>query len=374
MQTLRRLSLLAAGAIGCCLAAACAEGGGTSSAATKPAHGCSAAIGSMPGAEDFDVDRDTRGERLLVSAYDRRRHAEGGLFELPVDARGAGTPRLLASESEGCPLRPHGVSLVRSEADGAKRLYVVQHAIAADDGAGRCVLPRDTDGRVLLHQVVVFRLEGDALVHEQRLADRLLESPNDLAALPDGTLYATNEISHRSLPSALVEWLGWRVGSSVVHYDPRRAAGAWRRVLRGPRFPNGVLVQGDRLFVAGTLDRAVHGYLRDPRSGDVIASLGTIWVGSMVDNLMPGEAPGVLLVAAHPDMDAFLAHAKDPVTPSPWEGWQIDVDANPPRAERLLVHPGGGVDAAATFARVRGAFWAGQVFGRGLVRCTPGAS
>lgn len=343
---------------------------------------CGAAFGDMPGAEDFDVVRDAdRGVRLLVSAYDRRVEGEGGLWSVSVapygirhDAiRSDDVPdvRRFDVDAGGCPLRPHGVSFAQG-ADGISRLYVVQHGLPEDDNAGRCTLPRSADGRVLRHQVLVYRVEGDSLIFESRLADPLLSSPNDLSALPDGTLYVSNEITDRSLLSALAEYVGLRVGSDVVHFDPRRASAPWRRVLRGPRFPNGVLAKGERLYVAGTLDLAVHVYRRDPRTGDVTRRLESVYVGAGVDNLMLDEGSAdVLLTAAHPDLRAFLRHRMDPSSPSPWEIWRIAPGGRKPDAVRLLRHDGAGVSAAATAARIGDAFFAGQVFGRGLTRCLP---
>jgi hypothetical protein len=223
---------------------------------------------------------------------------------------------------------------------------------------------------MLRHQVLVYRVEGETLVFESRLADPLLRSPNDLSALPDGTLYVSNEITDRSLGSALAEYVGLRVGSDVVHFDPRRGAASWRRVVRGPRFPNGVLAIGERLYVAGTLDLAVHAYRRDPNTGDVTERLASVYVGSGVDNLMLDEgATDVLLTAAHPDMAAFLRHRMDPSSPSPWEIWRITPEGREAAAVRLLRHDGVGVAAAATALRVGNSIYVGQVFGRGLARC-----
>jgi sugar lactone lactonase YvrE len=333
---------------------------------------CGPAFGDMPGTEDFDVVRDAdRGVRLLVSAYDRRVEGEGGLWSVSVDPDGVRDVRRFDADAGGCPLRPHGVSFARG-ADGTARLYVVQHGLRDDENAGRCTLPRGSDGRVLRHQVLVYRVERDALVFESRLADPLLRSPNDLSALPDGTLYVSNEITDRTLLSALAEYVGLRAGSDVVHFDPHRGSAPWRRVLRGPRFPNGVLASGDRLYVAGTLDRAVHVYRRDTRTGDLTQHLESVYVGSGVDNLMLDEGSAdALLTAAHPDLRAFLRHRLDPSSPSPWEIWRITPGGRKPAAVRLLRHDGRGVSAAATAARIGDAFYAGQVFGRGLTRCLP---
>ncbi len=339
--------------------------------AAEAALRCGPAFGEMPGPEDFDLERDGTETRLLVSAFDRRTEGEGGLWSVTIGPDGPTQVRRFEVDAGGCPLRPHGVSFARGD-DGVARLHVVQHAHAGDDGRDGCVLPRTAGGDLLRHQVLIYRVAGERLELESRLADPLLRSPNDLFALPDGTLYVSNEITDRSLFSALVEYVGLRVGSDVVHYDPRRAGAPWRRVLRGPRFPNGVLALGDRFFVAGTLDLAVHVYRRDPRSGDLVERLGSIWVGSAVDNLMVEDGePLSLTTAAHPEMGAFLRHRTDPSVPSPWEIWRLRPGGPEPSASRLLRHDGRGVAAAATALRVGDSFYAGQVFGRGLTRCVP---
>jgi len=337
---------------------------------------CGAPFGDVDGPEDLELDlASPAAPRILASGTVRRpRGGPGAIVSIPLAADGApaGPGRPLATELAGCPLRPHGVSLGRA-ADGTLRLYAIHHATPEDDGAGGCSLPRDAAGEPVLHSVVIWRLEGDGLAFERTLSDPLLASPNDLFALPDGTLYVTNEISHRGALAALGEVTGLSTVSDVVHYDPRRADAPWRRVASGMRFANGVLASDDRLYVAATLGRKIHVYRRDAATGELPEELAPIEIGTLVDNLVWEAPPTRFVVAAHTSLLAFLRHARDGSVAAPWEAWRIDVSGVTPVHSLLARAPGGGPggDAVATAAVHGGSLYAGQVFQRGLVRCTP---
>lgn len=337
---------------------------------------CSAPFGEIDGPEDFEIDAaSAAAPRILASGSVRRpRGGPGAIAAIPLapDGAPAGATQVLATEVAGCPLRPHGVSLVRS-ADGALRLYAIHHAQASDDGVGSCTLPRDAAGAAVLHAIVVWRLEGDGLAFERALADPLLPSPNDLYALPDGTLYVTNEIGHQGALAALGEILGLAETSSVVHYDPRRTDAPWRRVASGMRYANGILASDDRLYVAAVLDREIRVYPRDAATGELGEALAPIPIGTLVDNLVWEAPPTRFVATAHTELLAFLRHSRDASVPAPWEAWRIDVATGTPERTLLARQPGGsrGGNAAATAAVHGGSLYAGQVFDRGLVRCTP---
>jgi len=349
--------------------AACAE-------ETPAFPACGAPFGDVTGPEDFELDLvSPAAPRILASGTERRqRGGPGAIVAIPLASDGApaGAGHTLASELVGCPLRPHGVSLARS-ADGTQRLYAVHHAMAADDGTGGCRLPRDPAGEPVLHAIVIWRLEGDALALEDVLADPLLASPNDLYALSDGTLYVTNELTHRGALAAFGEVTGLSTVSDVVHFDPRRSDAPWRRVASGMRFANSVLASDDRLYVAASLDRSIHVYRRDAVTGELPEELAPIEIGTIVDNLLWEAPPTRFVVAAHGALLPFLRHARDASVPAPWEAWRIDVSGATPVRTLLARVPGGGPggDAAATAAVHAGALYAGQVFERGLVRCIP---
>lgn len=371
MPTPRLLPALVRASLGLALVAA--PGARADDAPLFPA--CSAPFGEIDGAEDFEIDTGSAAApRILASGSVRRpRDGPGALVSIPLapDGTAAGPTHVLASELAGCPLRPHGVSLTRGS-DGVWRFYAIHHASPEDDGAGHCVLPRDADGDLVLHSVVVYRLEGDGLVEEQVLRDALLPSPNDLYALPDGTLYVTNEITHQGFLPMLGEVLGMADASTVVHYDPRRSDAPWRRVASGLRFANGVIASDERVYVASLLDEEVRVYRRDAASGELPEELAPIPIGSLVDNLVWESPPTRFVATSHVSLLAFLRHARDASVPAPWEAWRVDVGGAAPVLTLLARVQGGGPggDASATAAVYGDALYAGQVFERGLVRCT----
>ncbi len=122
------------------------------------------------GSEDFEVDLTSPGApQLLVSSYDRRKKRHGGIYSIPFTDDRPGEAVLLIDTVNGCPLRPHGISLVKSDRDDITRLYVINHHKKDDEG-GTCRLPRSVKGNRLFHTVEVFRIEADGhkkLKHEE---------------------------------------------------------------------------------------------------------------------------------------------------------------------------------------------------------------
>ncbi|MCK5511201.1 MAG: hypothetical protein KAI96_00230 [Thermodesulfovibrionia bacterium] len=327
------------------------------------------------GPEDFEVDLTSPGApQLLVSSYDRRKKGHGGIYSIPFIDDSPGEAVLLVNTVNGCPLRPHGISLVKSDRDDITRLYVINHHKKVDEG-GACLLPRSPKGNRLLHAVEVFRIEADGhekLKHEESLTDELLTSPNDLVALGNGQIYLTNEIISRSIFVKMLEFFKLKRISNVVHYTGTM----WRKVLKGPRYANGIAVRDDRLFVAATLDKTIYVYRRDPENGDIKEIVERIKVGSGVDNLLWGfKEHGVsdhhsLFVAAHPSRSKFMGHARDPNKRSPSEVYRIITARSPVDVVRIYSNDGSVISAASVAIVFRGDLYIGQVFNNGIFRVT----
>jgi arylesterase/paraoxonase len=307
--------------------------GGQAASSSGP---CEMARG-MPGPEDIELDAgDARGPRLIVSSHERRRKdTTGALFGVPLVNGALGAPRPLELvDRDDVPFRPHGISLVA--AAGPPRLYVVNHVTGAD------------------HAIEVFEIDGDRLRFRRRLAHPLLTAPNDVVALPDGEVYVTNTGS----PLAML--LGFRWGN-VAHFDGER----WAIAAEGIGFANGLAVNaaGDRVYVAGFGDQAIHEYPRNPDTGALEERLRAITVGSGVDNLTWAD-DHTLMVAAHPKLFAFLRHARNPASRSPSEVYAVDVgDA------RVTRYPVDAVSAASTAILYQGRLYLGQVFDDAVVAC-----
>jgi hypothetical protein len=327
------------------------------------------------GPEDFEVDLNSPGApQLLVSSYDRRKKGHGGIYSIPFIDDSPGEAVLLIDTVNGCPLRPHGISLVKSDRDDITRLYVINHHKKNDEG-GTCLLPRSPKGNLLLHAVEVFRIEAEGregLKHEESLTDELLTSPNDLVALVNGQIYLTNEIISRSIFVKMLEFFKLKRISNVVHYTGTM----WRKVIKGPRYANGIALRDDRLFVAATLDKTIYVYQRDPETGNIKEIVERIKVGSGVDNLLWGfKEQGIsdhhsLFVAAHPNRSKFMGHAGDPNKRSSSEVYRVITARSPANVMRIYSNDGSVISAASVAIVFRGDLYIGQVFNNGLFRVT----
>ncbi len=305
-------------------------------------------VSGVIGPEDFVLDKTGSSTRLIVSSQARRDGAAfkvpGGMFSIPVTADGLGAPSALPlANRDKAPFHPHGIAMAGNGEN--KRLYVINHAASND------------------HSIEIFRVEPGRLVFEKRLRDDLLVSPNDLAALPDGQLYVSNDHGYRGFLGFIEDLTGagW---ANVVHYR----AGKWTRVAEGISFANGVEVnkQGDRLYVAGTRDDGIHVFPRDPATGAISKRIAFWDVPSGVDNLM-WENETTLNVAAHPSLFAFLRHAGNKDKRSPSEVFRVDVKTG--KAQRIFGDDGRVMDASATALVHAGRMIITGVFDPELVSC-----
>jgi arylesterase/paraoxonase len=240
-------------------------------------------VAGVPGPEDLTIH--PRTGVAYVSACDRfaleRGEApRGALYAYALDAKSPAPVNLTAAElADAC---PHGISLWL-DPGGKDRLFAIVH-------------------RGERHSIEVYDLEGERLVHRESLADPLLVSPNDLVAVARDALYATND--HGWPPGfarTLEEWLRLPL-ATVVHWDGQRFA----KVASGIRLANGIQASADgrTLFVAGSLDRAVHVYDRDPATG-ALAHREKVPVGTVPDNVEV-DAAGALWIGAHPQALALV--------------------------------------------------------------------
>jgi arylesterase/paraoxonase len=234
-------------------------------------------VAGIPGPEDLTIH--PRTGVAYVSACDRfaverGESPRGALYAYPLDSPSPSPVNLTSAElTDAC---PHGISL-HVAPDGNDRLFVIVH-------------------RGERHSIEVYDLEGERLVHRESLADPLLVSPNDLAAVGREELYVTND--HGWPPGfarTLEEWLRLPL-ATVVRWDGAR----FSKVASGIRVANGIQAGADgrTLFVAGSLDRAVYVYERDDASG-ALAHREKVPVGTVPDNLEL-DAEGALWIGAHP--------------------------------------------------------------------------
>ena len=261
-------------------------------------------LASVPGPEDIAVDQE-RG-LAFVSALDWRafirgdKGVRGGIYVIDLKAPDEKWTLAPVTPNEPADFKPHGLSLYVG-ADGKRRLFVVNHAAAGN-------------------AVEIFDVGQDgALTHVKSITSPLLVSPIDVVAVGPDSFYATNDHGSTGLNSKLSDLLLLR-NANIVYYDGNSMRVAGDMLL----FPNGINISADgkTLYVAETLGAALHVYTRDPATGD-LTPRDYARLGTGLDNI-DVEPDGSLLIAAHPNMIAFLRHASDPKKLSPSQVVRIE--------------------------------------------------
>lgn len=303
----------------------------------------------IQGTEDLALDAG-RG-RLIVSAYDRRTNAPGGLYAVALStletnggAPVAAAPLVLDPPA---PLRPHGIALAEG-GDGAPRLYVINRLKTAE-------------GRKA--ELLVLRLDGAR-------ATRLGRTPlpcgaNDVLPL-DGRVLVTVD---RERCAGIRRWLADAL--NLVHGRLIAVApdGAARTLARGIDFANGIAADESRIYVAATRARALLAYDRAALAqGAAPASpLFALKLPGAPDNIARG-ADGRLYIASHRSLYRFAAYLGGVRGDSPGDVFVYDPKAGAGgprhlfRLTRILDGPTSAVAAGALLV-------AGGGYSAGLAVC-----
>ncbi|XP_039972569.1 serum paraoxonase/arylesterase 2-like [Xiphias gladius] len=204
----------------------------------------------------------------------------------PVELR---MPRNFDLES----FNPHGISVYTNPSDDTIYLFVVNH-------------PQHKS------QVEVFRfLEDDhSLVHLKTIKHELLYSVNDIVAVGVDSFYATNDhyFSHEIF-KGVVEPLLAQPWSNVVYYSPSDV----KVVSEGYYFANGINISPDKrhIYVVDLFDHNVH--VLERKEDNTLASIKSVTVGSLCDNVEVDPETGDLWLGCHPNgWKVFMFDPKDP--------------------------------------------------------------
>lgn len=267
------------------------------------APGACATVALGGSAEDIQVDRQ-RGLAYL-SVLDRASLARGEpvagsimLIDLNLAER---APRAaLAYEPPG--FRPHGLSLLKRDGEPA-RLFAISHS--AEGG----------------HSVEVFEhAPSGGFFPRQTLRDPLFVHPNAIAAVDARAFYLANDTAHPGDHSPVIDAFLRRGDSTIVYFDGAKA----RVVASGLRFVAGIAASPDGkwVYVAEALAGQLRVYGRDAASGN-LAFDRVVPLDAAPDNLNVDDQ-GVVWLAAHPKLFAFLAHVKDPAVRAPTQVLRYD--------------------------------------------------
>lgn len=253
---------------------------------------------------------------VLISSDDRRatmrgEPVRGGILFLSLDDGAAPY-----DASEGTPelLHPHGISLVPladrgAEAGTRERLFVVNHPRMSLFGRND-----DSDGPA--HTIEIYDVLAEAgrvrLAHRQTIADPMLVSPNDIAAVDDTRFYVTNDHSSVGKLGHKLEDYAHLARGSVLFWDGR----AFSRVAAGIHYANGIVLSHDRrsVYVAAVTGAELLVYDRDVETSALTLRERIDTPGP--DNISLAD-DGSLWVGGHPKLLTFTAYSKDPSKRSP---------------------------------------------------------
>lgn len=295
------------------------------------------------GTEDVTIDKTTG--MVFVSADNRRRALvdpadHDGIYAFSIDDTSS-----LKRVSQGGPkdFHPHGISLWTSETE--KRLFVVNHQRTGDNS------------------VEIFDVAEDGMLrHVKSVMFDAMHSPNDVHAVGPDAFYVTNDKGYKTgLMSKLEAYLGLPF-ASVAYFDGEKG----RKVIKGLTYANGInqSPDGKHVYVSQILPRTISVYDRDMEDGSLV-KLRSIDVNSSPDNIEVDES-GMVWVAGHQNLFAFLAHSKDPASPAP--SHVIKIDPKTGEYDDIFYDAGKAISASSVGASYNDTLVIGAVFdGRVLI-------
>lgn len=305
-------------------------------------------VESLPGPEDITLH--PRTGIAFISSDDRRAAmagapVQGAIYAVDLTGKSPAPKKLTAGFDKE--FHPHGISLYL-DGTGKTFLFVINHT---------------KEG----HFVERFEYTGGALVHRESIRHPLMFSPNDLVAVGAHSFYATNDHGFTSSAWRMLEDFLPLKRSYVMYYDGKDM----RVVAKGFGYANGINVSADGkiLYLAATLDKAIHVFSRDIASGSLSPAY-EIDTGTSPDNIEL-DAADLMYVACHPKMLDFLAHAKDKAKSSPSQILRItSKDKGDYKIDEIYLNDGKQISAASVAAPLNGGFLAGQVFDDHVLICS----
>ncbi len=312
-----------------------------------PIEGCIKITG-MPGAEDFAYIEARN--ILVVSSCDRRspEGVDGKLFwidlSLSPEREVANLIDIIYPEG----FKPHGVSFVPSGRGGT--LYVVSHP--------------GIEGK--MHTIEVFSLNG-GWKHVETLTSDLLTSPNDLVALPDGTIFVSNDFGGGGKTLKMIDALLHIKSGNVAYYD----GGEFVDLGDPESYGNGITYaeeeDGEYIYRAALMNRSIKKFKIERVDGKAVGLtyVSKVKINSMPDNLEI-DGDGNIYTAAHYNSFTFLKHSKDSAEISPTQIFKVT-----PAGEvtELYANKGGEISAGSVGRVINGRLYIGQVFGDYVLSC-----
>jgi arylesterase/paraoxonase len=245
-------------------------------------------VEGITGAEDLTIDQETG--LAFLSSDDRRsnragKFVQGAIYTLDLKQTSPLPQRIPGDLPRD--FHPHGISLFKTT-DGRKLLFVINHS----------------KGKQL---VEIFEFDGKKLLHLESIKHSLITSPNDILAVGKRSFYISNDHGYpRGFQRMAEEYLRLPL-ANVIYFDGQKASVAADGIV----YANGINMSTDEqtLFVSSTIGQKILVYKRDAFSGRLTEE-DEIPCQTGVDNIEK-DGQGNLWVGCHPQMLAFVAHAKD---------------------------------------------------------------
>ena len=305
----------------------------------------------MPGPEDMALNRRT--QWLYVSSHNRR-HAEetGKLFALDLNQSDAELKPQPLNVQYPPHFKPHGMS--GFEQGGKQRLFVSSHPLL--------------EGAAEKHTIEVFEGTGLNFTHVQTLKSPLLDSPNDIQALPDGRIFVSNDHSAGGGAKRWWEDAMRSKTSRVSYFDGKN----WSYIGPAVAGGNGVLVNQENgkeyLYRSAFFENAVVKYeiVKTAQGTTDLQEVARIPVEHGPDNLeLDGQ--GNLLVAVHPSVFRFLMHLASAGQKSPSQIMKINLTSR--QVDKVYANEGSEISAASTAVVLNKRMVLSQVFEDFLLVC-----
>ncbi len=248
------------------------------------------------GPEDFVLDTFNGNKRLIVSCSGRRKdEPKTGAFYTYDFTTTISKEIKRYNEPEGFVCYPHGVDIV-ANSDGKIMLYAVNHQKQGD--------------KKTIHSVVQYEVKNDSLIFLNNFTSPLIVSPNDVAALPDGSFYVTNDSKHTGGIGLLFEKLFQTKRSTIIY---KNAGNNFLVATQKLPYANGVAVKNDKVYISCTFKSILNEYEKMP-NGTLKLTKKLSGIKGM-DNITFYK--DYLVIASHTSFQKFLKHLKSSENKSP---------------------------------------------------------
>jgi sugar lactone lactonase YvrE len=294
------------------------------------------------GPEDMLLDTLSSAQpRLIVSCTKRRGDkAQGKICWVDLGTQQA-HEFTMPPEREGELFQPHGIDLAM--VNGEVLLYVISHTVA---------------GKGIREEIRIYKVEGNALTLKESIADEtFIISPNDIAVLPDGNFYFTNDTT-KSESWQKVEMLLHLSSANLTYYDI--SSKSFRIEKRKIGFANGVEYDASTNVLLMTAIFHKELMIFDVQ-GNTLANERTVKVDKGLDNISlcgNGEA----IIPAHTNLFRFYRHSKSAENRSPAIVYRVNYIGGTPHVSRVYETDGSDISTASTALEHNGRLYISQIF------------